>query len=72
MSSPRFWPGSTTTLWSVAVILYVLLCGYPPFYYETDADVLAKVWLGESGVGEQHGCFKGEAFLERNVDICGV
>ena len=27
-------------------MLYVLLCGYPPFCDETDADVLAKVWLG--------------------------
>jgi calcium-dependent protein kinase len=26
--------------------MYVVLCGYPPFYGETDADVLAKVRLG--------------------------
>merc|ERR1719265_63073 len=33
-------------LWSLGVIMFVVLCGYPPFYGDTDADVLAKVRLG--------------------------
>ena len=29
--------------WSIGVILYVLLCGYPPFYEETNQELFEKI-----------------------------
>lgn len=39
--------GQEVDLWSIGVILYILLCGFPPFYHESTASLYKQIKKGE-------------------------
>jgi len=39
--------GKEVDYWSIGIILYILLCGFPPFYEENNAELFAKIKEGK-------------------------
>lgn len=39
--------GFGVDIWSVGVLTYIMLCGYPPFYGKTENDRVEKILSGK-------------------------
>jgi serine/threonine protein kinase len=39
--------GASVDVWSIGITLYILLCGFPPFYSEDNADLFEQIKKGE-------------------------
>lgn len=72
--SPEVLKGSYSELydvWSAGVILYILLCGFPPFFDNSDSKVMEKIKDGEYMMdGEEWDLISEEAKDLINTMIC--
>ena len=46
--------GKETDLWSIGVITYTMLCGYPPFYSESNAGLFNAIKQGKYNFNTSH------------------
>ena len=45
--------GKEVDIWSLGVIFYILLCGYPPFHDPNQAKLFEKIKAGEYDMDEE-------------------
>ena len=46
--------GPQVDMWSMGVITYILLCGYPPFYHENNQELFQQIMKGEYEFDSPH------------------
>ena len=46
MATSRNRYGRACDMWSTGVIMYIMLCGYPPFFGDTDQEIYARITQG--------------------------
>ncbi len=46
--------GCEVDLWSIGVITYILLCGYPPFYDENNQELFQQIMRGDYQFDSPH------------------
>jgi calcium-dependent protein kinase len=41
-------------VWSAGILLYIMLCGYPPFNGKNDKDIYKKIQIGDFAFDKNH------------------
>jgi len=75
--------GKSVDIWSLGVIIYILLCGYPPFYHQTQTQLFKTIrkgrfafdspyWdpIGENAKNLIRGCLTVD--VNKRLDVDGV
>lgn len=60
--------GPEIDVWGVGVIMYIMLCGRPPFHGKTDEDVLSEVMCGEIDYDCSHISESAKDLLKKVLD----
>lgn len=59
--------GKAVDVWSIGVISYILLCGYPPFYDENDANLFAQILKGKPKILSAQQCYYSSTVFAINI-----
>ena len=57
-------------IWSCGVIMYIMLCGYPPFNAQSDAEIMNKVKIGKFSFPQEEWKFISDEVFFLNFLFC--